>query len=54
MIRYANTLRYYLSRRDEYIFKVYIHGYMEMHRQKCDNPACPSRCELTEQEKKLF
>jgi hypothetical protein len=48
MIRYTNTLRYYLSRRDEYIFKVYIHGYMEMHRQKCDNPACSSRCELTE------
>ena len=47
MIRYTNTLRYYLSRKDEYIFKIYLHGYMEMHRQKCDNPNCPSRCELT-------
>jgi ABC-type multidrug transport system fused ATPase/permease subunit len=54
MIRYANTLRYYLSRRSEYIFKVYIHGYMEMHRQKCDNPTCSSRCEFTDSEKKLF
>lgn len=43
MIRYTENLRYYLSRRDEYLFKVYIHGYMEMHRQKCDNPTCVSR-----------
>jgi hypothetical protein len=54
MMRYASTLRYYLSRREEYIFKVYIHGYMEMHRQKCDSPNCPSRCQLTDIEKKLF
>lgn len=27
---------------------------MEIHRQKCDNPACPSRCALSEADRKLF
>ena len=44
MMRYASTLRYYISRGEEYLFKVWVHGYMEIHRQKCDNIHCPSRC----------
>jgi hypothetical protein len=28
ILRYTNNLRYYLSRKDEYLFRVYIHGYM--------------------------
>jgi hypothetical protein len=50
MIRYSSTLRYYLARSKEHLFKVWIHGYMEIHRQKCDNIACPSRTALTEQD----
>jgi hypothetical protein len=52
MLRQAGTISYYLSRQGEYLFKVWIHGYMEIHRQKCDNIACPSRCSLSEQEKR--
>ena len=54
MIRYTNTLRYYLSRRDEYLFRVYIHGYMEIHRHKCDSELCPSRRAFTHAEQQLF
>ena len=54
MISYARKLRDYLALREEYAFVVAIHGYMEIHRQKCDNPTCASRCEFTETEKKLF
>jgi hypothetical protein len=54
ILRYTKTLRHYLARKDEYAFRVYIHGYMEMHRQKCDNPRCPSRVTHTEAEKRLF
>ena len=54
MISYAGKLRDYLTLRDEYLYSVYIHGYMEIHRQKCDNPACPSRCQLGEADRKLF
>jgi len=28
MIRQASTIRYYLSRGDEHMFKIYVHGYM--------------------------
>ena len=35
IIKYNNTLRYYLSRRDAYLFKASIFGYMEIHRHKC-------------------
>lgn len=46
MISYAGKLRDYLALRSDYTYAVYIHGYMEIHRQKCDNPNCPSRCQL--------
>jgi hypothetical protein len=54
MISYARKLRDYLSLRHDNAYIVYIHGYMEIHRQKCDNPNCPSRRALSEPEKKLF
>jgi hypothetical protein len=54
MISYARKLRDYIALRDDYAYIVYIHGYMEIHRQKCDNPMCPSRCALSESERKLF
>lgn len=54
MISYARKLRDYLALREDYTYNVYIHGYMEIHRQKCDNPMCPSRCQLSEPDKKLF
>ena len=54
MISYARKLRDYLALREEYAFVVAIHGYMEIHRQKCDNPACPSRCALSEHDRRLF
>ena len=41
MIRYAETLRKLLKRCDQYFYQVINHGYMEVHRQKCDNPLCP-------------
>jgi hypothetical protein len=54
MISYAGKLRDYLALREDYAHAVYIHGYMEIHRQKCDNPMCPSRCQLSEADRKLF
>lgn len=54
MISYARKLRDYLALRDDYRHVVYIHGYMEIHRQKCDNPACPSRCALSEHDRRLI
>ena len=53
MIRQESTIRYYLSRGKEYLFKVWIHGYMEVHRQKCDNTVCPSRVKLSDKDKLL-
>jgi hypothetical protein len=54
MMRYASTIRYYLSRGKEVMFKIYMHGYMEIHRQKCDNIACPSRCALSDYDKHIL
>lgn len=28
MLRYAGTISYYMSRQSEYLFRVWIHGYM--------------------------
>lgn len=50
MIRQSSTIRYYLYRGQEFLFKVMIHGYMEIHRQKCDSTTCPSRCALSERD----
>lgn len=41
MIRYSQTLRKLLKRTDDYYFETIMHGYMQIHRQKCDNPTCP-------------
>jgi hypothetical protein len=54
MISYAAKLRHYLALREDYSHLVYLHGYMEIHRQKCDNPNCPSRSELPEPDCKLL
>lgn len=43
-----------MAQREEYSYSVFIHGYMEIHRQKCDNPNCPSRYPLAEADRKLF
>ena len=54
MMRQASTIRYYLSRGEEHMFKIYIHGYMEVHRQKCDSPDCPSRLTLSQYDRHLL
>ena len=41
IIRYTETLRKLLKRTDDYFFETTLHGYIEIHRQKCDNPTCP-------------
>jgi hypothetical protein len=54
MISYARKLRDYIALHEDYTYLIYIHGYMEIHRQKCDNPMCPSRAQLSEADKKLL
>jgi hypothetical protein len=47
MISYARKLKDYIALKNDYFYRIYIHGYMEIHRQKCDNPMCPSRRALS-------
>ena len=54
MMRYASTLRWFLSYREKPLYAAHLYGYMEIHRQKCDNPSCPSRRSLNDKEEKLF
>ena len=52
-IRYTDSLRLYLDRREEFLFLANIHGYMEIHRHKCEFSDCPSRETLTANEQKF-
>jgi hypothetical protein len=36
------------------MFLVFIYGYMEIHRQKCDSLECPTRCLLSDALKNLL
>lgn len=50
MIRYSETLRKLLKRSENYYFAIQLHGYMEIHKQKCDNPLCPFNVDLIRSE----
>lgn len=54
MIRYAQTLRRLLKRTDDYYFLSSLHGYMDVHQQKCDNPICPYNVPLTNPQDEFF
>ncbi len=54
MIRYAETLRKLLKRTDDYYYQTLLHGYMEVHRQKCDNPTCPYSVQNIQSEQELL
>jgi hypothetical protein len=43
MLKYCSGLRYLISQPDDSLHLMYINGYCDVHRQKCEEATCPIR-----------